>query len=232
MRSIFSSIKKTKRKMYESVHDLPLDLAIDIIVNSKVERLVLSGKFEYPELVDQWNKIYSEYIELLEDENQKAIHKAIKDIYVWNFKFERVTLLVNLLGEFYHKEIAQELKRLGYNVELNPEKGLDLYYRNLNSIFNQAKTLLVQIKNREKDLERLKSKNASGVKQTEADFQEILITLSQFYGYHIKAKDITLGAFALMIKRMKKHIENQENNLKNGRTNPEHSIARSTSSGR
>jgi hypothetical protein len=207
-------------------------VAVHVIVNNEIHKLVIKGYFEKNELTVIWDKLYSQYIELLEDDTQKAVLKALKDIYLLNFKFERVTILVNLLGEFYHKEIAQELKRLGYNVDLNPEKGLDLYYRNLNSIFNQAKTLLVQIKNREKDLEILKSKNASGKKQTLEDFEEILIGLSEFYGYNIKAEEISLGKFALLLKRMKKQIENKENDLKNGRTNPEHRLPRGTSANR
>lgn len=204
---LFSKSKQTSQSTYKLIqdcHELKLDTFLRILFRQEYDLLLVSGSCSKEVVEAQWHKIYAQYVDLLDDPGQKDIYNCIKDIYIWKAKFERVEILVQLLSIGYYPPLVEELRKMGYSYAFDFENDLSGYKADLLAVYNRAKTLLVQINNRKKDLERLQVRS-KGQEQGMADFDMTLIALSEHFKYSVRPSDITVSQYALMIKQVREY---------------------------
>lgn len=190
-------------ELIQDCYELKLEPFMRMLFRKEYHLLLKSGQCSPEVLQLQWHKLYAEYVDLLEDPDQREIQNCIKDIYIWKAKFDRLELLVQLLSLNHYPALVAELKKMGYDYAFDIEQPAQ-YKADLLAVYNRAKTLLVQINNRKKDLERLQAKN-KGQEQGMADFDMTLISLSEHFKYPIKGDDITVAQYAAMIKRVREY---------------------------
>lgn len=191
-----------------------LDRFIQIIVEGDLRLLIIEGEPSYEILKETWEYIYVEYTSLINDDNSLEIYKAIRDINMWKMKFQRIEMFVSLLSQKPYPLLIIELKKMGYNYAFN-HNDVQSYKADLNAVYNTAKTILIQISNREKDLERLqKQDNQNNKKEKPIDqFDIMLISLSEYYKYEIQPHHLTVARFAKMMNRVKEYAKKLEDNI-------------------
>ena len=109
---------------------------------------------------------------------------------------------------------SDELKKMGYNYEFN-HNDIQSYKADLHAVYNTAKTLLIQISNREKDLERLQKQDSQNNKKEKPidQFDMMLISLSEHYKYEVQPHHLTVARFAKMMNRVKEYAKKLEDNI-------------------
>ena len=206
--------KTSNIKLYKNCNQLMLDRFIQIIVEGDLRLLIIEGEPSNEILQETWQYIYAEYTSLINDDNSTEIYKAIRDINMWKMKFQRIEMFVSLLSQRPYPLLIIELKKMGYNYTFN-HNDIQSYKADLNAVYNTAKTLLIQISNREKDLEYLQKKDSqSKTKEKPIDqFDMMLISLSEHYKYEVQPHHLTVARFAKMMNRVKEYAKKLEDNI-------------------
>ena len=201
-------------KLYENCNQLMLDRFIQIIVEGDLRLLIIEGEPSNEILQETWEYIYAEYTLLISDDNSTEIYKAIRDINMWKMKFQRIEMFISLLSQRPYPLLIIELKKMGYNYTFN-HNDIQSYKADLNAVYNTAKTLLIQISNREKDLERLQKQDRQNDKKEKPvdQFDIMLISLSEHAGYQVQPHKLTVSQFAKMMNRVKEYAKKLEDNI-------------------
>lgn len=63
MNGLLNIFSRKKRKVYDSIHSLPIMIFNNVIKNNDPTLLVIEGEFKPMELIVVWEKIYSEFID-------------------------------------------------------------------------------------------------------------------------------------------------------------------------
>lgn len=206
--------KTSNIKLYENCNQLMLDRFIQIIVEGDLRLLIIEGDPSNEILKETWEYIYAEYTSLINDDNSTEIYKAIRDINMWKMKFQRIEMFVSLLSQRPYPLLIIELKKMNYNYAFN-HNDIQSYKADLNAVYNTAKTLLIQISNREKDLERLQKQDRQNDKKEKPvdQFDIMLISLSEHAGYQVQPHKLTVSQFAKMMNRVKEYAKKLEDNI-------------------
>lgn len=206
--------KTSNIKLYENCNQLMLDRFIQIIVEGDLRLLIIEGEPSNEILQETWEYIYAEYTLLISDDNSTEIYKAIRDINMWKMKFQRIEMFISLLSQRPYPLLIIELKKMGYNYTFN-HNDIQSYKADLNAVYNTAKTLLIQISNREKDLERLQKQDRQNDKKEKPvdQFDIMLISLSEHAGYQVQPHKLTVSQFAKMMNRVKEYAKKLEDNI-------------------
>lgn len=206
--------KTSNIKLYENCNQLMLDRFIQIIVEGDLRLLIIEGEPSNEILQETWEYIYAEYTSLINDDNSLEIYKAIRDINMWKMKFQRIEMFISLLSQRPYPLLIIELKKMNYNYAFN-HNDIQSYKADLNAVYNTAKTLLIQISNREKDLERLQKQDSQNNKKEKPidQFDIMLISLSEHYKYEVQPHHLTVARFAKMMNRAKEYTKKLKDNI-------------------
>ena len=201
-------------KLYENCNQLMLDRFIQIIVEGDLRLLIIEGEPSNEILKETWEYIYAEYTSLINDDNSTEIYKAIRDINMWKMKFQRIEMFISLLSQRPYPLLIIELKKMNYNYAFN-HNDVQSYKADLHAVYNTAKTLLIQISNREKDLERLQKQDIQNNKKEKPidQFDMMLISLSEHYKYEVQPHHLTVARFAKMMNRVKEYAKKLKENI-------------------
>lgn len=204
--------KKSNIKLYKNCNQLMLDRFIQIIVEGDLRLLIIEGEPSNEILKETWEYIYAEYTSLINEDNSTEIYKAIRDINMWKMKFQRIEMFISLLSQRPYPLLIIELKKMGYNYTFN-HNDIYSYKADLKAVYNTAKTLLIQISNREKDLERLQKQDSQNKQKPIDQFDMMLISLSEHYKYEVQPHHLTVARFAKMMNRVKEYAKKLEDNI-------------------
>ena len=200
----------SKYILYEDCHVLPMNNFIECLVKNNLAALIMTGKGASMDVLEsKWQSIYLEYIDLLEDESVKDIKMLMTEIHLAEQKFERTRVIVELLTMVHYPELAKELRKLGYPYEYNPAN-MDRYKEELKMTYDQAKTSLLTIKQKQNQLDKIRAKDVREKKITMADFNSMLVTLSAHFKYQVKPHELTVGQYCEMIKRVREDAKIME----------------------
>lgn len=204
-------ITDTQIKIIESATDIMMSDFITVLVDGNFDLLKIEGDPSPADLRRAWDKIYSEYMAALGDNSHTELLSALRDINILNLQYKRITTLIQVLSVYYVPEAVEELRKLGYRVKYD-KSNMKRYFKDLHSAYERSKTLLIKISIRQKDLENLNK----GKKANRADFQTMLISLSEYAKYQVNADKISAYQFAVMMNRCNSYAKNLEKSINKG----------------
>lgn len=200
-------------ELYHSCSQLPLNIFIDCIIDGNLNGLVIRGSIDKEVLASAWLNIYYEYISINHSSETEYIHKLQVDVSLLNDEIQNVeTCLLYLSPEYInlcngrHEEVIDLLKYYGYRqtIDINTD-----YSKVLIGIQNQLAPKKMRRDGKAKELdEYIKAKSKDKV--TRSHFDSILIRLSRFQGYHVRAKDVTVVEYIMLLKDYIKSFERPE----------------------
>lgn len=179
--------------LFYQCSDTPLQVFIDCLCHKRFERLIRSGKPTKDEILNAWNELFTEYCDLSGSNEMNEVLQLTKKIGVMQSKLNAIALSVVVLS---HKdsEIAKgNLKSLGFNYDFDQALVDDLQ-----CVIATAKSYEIELISLQKRYEALTAKGGKST-ITEAYFKRILVDLSKFMGFQLKATTTTVEEF-LMIK--------------------------------
>lgn len=199
--------------LYLSCSQLPLDIFIDCLIDGNLNRLVIIGQTDGPRLALAWGNIYYEYIDQSQSPESQYIYKLQTDVTLLNDEIQNVeTCLLYLSPEFIdlcngrHDELIDLLKYYGYKQTIDITTD---YSKVLIGIQNQLAPKKMRRDTKQKELnDYIEAKSKDKINR--GYFDNILIKLSRFQGYHVRAKDITVSEFNILLKDYVKSFERQE----------------------
>lgn len=200
-------------ELYLTCSQLPLNIFIECLIDGNLTKLVIKGRADGDKLAIAWGTIYYEYISLNQSPESEYIHKLQTDISLLNDEIQNVeTCLIYLSPEYInlckgrHIEIIDLLKYYGYRqtIDINSD-----YSKVLIGIQNQLAPKKMRRDGKVKELdEYIKAKAKDTI--TRSYFDNILIKLSRFQGYHVRAKDVTVTEYIMLLKDYIKSFERAE----------------------
>ncbi len=203
------SLTRVKRhsSWYQSIHDLPLRIFINCLVEDNLSLLIITGTPTPDQLEDAWEKISDEYTTALGDNEFKLCLILQKEVAQLTTSFKLVHYAVGILQMVYYKELAEELNKLlgtAYHFDVKNPKA---YKRELQLCLSKAKQYKMKLDIKSKNLEVIESKQkGKSQKPTKAYFQSILISLSDHAKYAIP-DTITVYEYCERIRRLNQYVE-------------------------
>lgn len=184
---------------YTNCADLPLWVWVEINETKDLKYLLIKGNLPVERLVEIWSNLNDEYRQLIRDVDNNHSFDLKKQTFTEDKDLITITAIVNQLRIRRNDELIEILKN-DFNFRLNY---VDLT-RDLDMTLKQAKFRGFQLKEKEKQLESL----ATGGKSFDKfEFIEQLVVLSEFQGYHLKLKELSLAEYIAVYNRFKADIE-------------------------
>lgn len=192
-------------KLYTACYDLPMSEFIRCMCDSDYTALVIEGSAEADHLAEAWQKIHQEYIALLGNSQDNYLLTLMMEVNRLYFRHLSITEAVKLLRAHRFDELVMMLKKEGFNYPFNPNDPEE-YRKDLNKVTNRAKSLLVELEQKKKQLELLQQNQSTGKIDREY-FDKILITLSQHMGFKLEKDKTTVTEYIYTLKDYISHCE-------------------------
>jgi hypothetical protein len=170
--------------------EVTLDEFIDCLINGNLRRLVRTGEATDEELQTAWGRLYSEYSELSGNKEHQYYFSVYRAVYAMRLKMH----------------IAQLILSNPENVNLDDLHVLG-YSGDAKKIIARLKFETVELRSKEKELEKMKEKQDRTV--TDSDFDDWIISVGKYLGYGIKRKEMLLSEFLSANKAMQREYEAQ-----------------------
>lgn len=198
--------------LYRTCNKLPLDKFIECFCDNNYEVLIISGNPPTEELLLAWRELYSEFTDMMKDENHMYIRDTVDKINIITGKIEFGKAVIKYLQSEFREDIVSMLKSLGISIKLNPDNLVE-YFKGVKRIVVQVKKWMVDLEECHIELSRAQEKNIQ--EGTNYDFfYDTLNAISKYNGYAVKPCDIVVAQFCKMVLRLKE--ANQKQQLKNG----------------
>ena len=115
---VFTKKKKSEQPQtpnasyYTSIHKLPLERFVDVLVDKNLQALVINGNPTLSELQDAWDEILFQYEQAMGSQNLQHYLEAWTKVQACQLRYNRIDALVATLKQCYVKEFADRLCRL------------------------------------------------------------------------------------------------------------------------
>lgn len=192
-------------KLYTVCYDLPIVRFIRCLCEGDYSALVIEGEADPGTLVEAWQNIHQEYITLMGNSQDNYLFTLMLEVNRLYFRHLSITEAVKLLGAHRFDELVMMLKKEGFNYPFNPND-TEGYRKDLNKVVNRAKSLLVELEQKKKQLELLQQSQSTGKLDREY-FDKILITLSQHMGFKLEKDKTTVTEYIYTLKDYISHCE-------------------------
>jgi hypothetical protein len=201
--------------IYRTCSDLPLIRFIRCICDDDLQQLVIEGDVTENELVEGWQAIYQEYIELsgtTANDFQATLAAEISQLF---YRHTAITEAVGLSRQYRYDEVIDMLKKEGYNFPFNHNEP-ESYHRDLDRVLNRSKTLLIQREQKEAQMAKLQEGQQGG-KITRIHFDNRLNALSIHYKHHINEHEISVSRYVGLLNQYFKDCEKVDQHARIGR---------------
>jgi hypothetical protein len=153
-----------------------------VYCDGNLRALIISGEPSAFELAAAWENILTEYADVVSTSESKSMMMLQKQILLIKAKLHLIDLAAKVLTARWSKPAADELVKLGYPIKE------ETYLHDVDTILVRSRSLIVQLKEREKEYNARESKTdpkSKTEKKTRADFDSDIVALSKFQGYRI-----------------------------------------------
>lgn len=168
---------------------LKLSKFIDVIITGDLSRL---GKLEDPE--QAWQDIYSEYVEMSQDQQSSRALTLANQISYYTNRINITNEAVNYLANRgYVAEICDGLKQMGYRLAFNPNN----LQADLTRVISLSKSDHVKLQHATEQYNKIVKND--GAKTTKFDWIQILTALAKHRGVvSISPDAITVAEYIAM----------------------------------
>lgn len=195
---------------YQKVSEIPFNIFQKICIENDVSLLTIEGIVPYEILIETWEKIYYDYLDVIDsgllNESGDAVEKTKLKL-----KYNAVSLCCDILEYVYDEEVVDLLRLYGFNHKF--ERGAD-NSKSVSRIRTSIKFWLLELKAYEDEIKAKAKSKGSNTKLDETFFAEALFAVSKHAGYHIKANEISALDFAIAYRDMVRYFEITTKKLK------------------
>lgn len=191
---------RQQSNIYRHCNELPLDIFIDCLCDSKLDRLIISGSCGLRELGEAWDRIFWEYCELSNSPTFKNIFQSAKDLGYIETKLTTLRLAYFVLSRRYSQSVVESLRRVNCHCEF-PINDTVKYMADLKKVENHIRAATIDQSIRIAEQEQIKAREKKSV-ATDDKFAEVLIVMSRFMGYKVNPREITVTEFIAIKKTM------------------------------
>lgn len=123
-------------------------------------------------------------------------------------KFSMITSLVDALSVMHDPELVDMLKELGYRFPFDPSDSIK-YHKDLSRVLTLAKSIIVQIRNKEAEARSKSPAETSTAEPTVDDWQDSIVAIREDVKYHVKPEEITVYEYARMHKNLIRKLQSK-----------------------
>jgi hypothetical protein len=208
--------KPTKYKFYNSCSDLPLVNFERYLYGNDFTALVISGNPSAELMQEKGNELFSEYCELMEDEQINWLIETKNTIQKLALKVGLCQPVISVLAKLFNSELEISQDGLDTLVNILKDNGFN-YDFNFHDIkgftndINRVKTEIsgdLMLMNKLQEKINNKQKQSAETKNGLTFFDETLDAIGRHRKYHIPKKDLTVQQFCVMVKQMKEEAIN------------------------
>lgn len=197
---------------YIRCSELPLARFIKIVCEGDINYLKVDpSRSTSADLEEVWAGIFQEYLELSGDDDYKQMVNLAAGINSLQFRIYAIHRALDELRTRKSEVLISALKELGYKVKDSDD--VETYLDSLDRIATQAASLVVELKRKQVQLDKLKVES-KGVKPTEDYFLRLIIDLQRWLGFYIDAEKVSVQYFIVSCAKMRREMELQT--LKHG----------------
>lgn len=193
--------------LYRSCNDLPLDRFITCLCTGEYTSLIITGYPLLPDLFNAWSEIYAQYIDLESNGHAIYINNLRRDFMLVAAKIDLITAIIRALAIVPNdKDLIAMLhkRRFKYKFDILDQPG---FQRDLERVAAHLAPLRITYAALQKELDALEQKPAERVKPE--FFTTILVRLSKFMGYQVRAQAITVAEYLAMCKDYTNTLKSQ-----------------------
>jgi hypothetical protein len=205
--------KITPAELHISCKTLCFAAFIDAYCNVDLKGLIISGKPTPEELQKAWNEIVFEYSSLIKTEQSQYLFDLSKEISLLQWHINYVDGAIKLLSIRYEKEVAEELRELGYQVR--EDIGTQEYEDALKRIISLCKTKVFDLDVAVEEYNRLHN-TKEGKAQGEDEMFSTLAALSKYQGYNIDKNTTSVYEVTIIFNNYLAESKRMEKQLSNG----------------
>lgn len=194
-------------KFYRNIDDTPLNVFIAVVTSGDISKLIYEpGDVNNEELSQAWEQIFEAYVDATMSEQDRTLFSMITSASILEFKISKAQAAQLYLSYLYDEEIVRILKQMGATSEGYPKEGSinarKVWNKRLTANIKRWMFTLSQI---EAEIKKL-SPEATPEEINAAHFDDILVRLSKYYGYHINESQVFVGRFLAMLRDYKHHL--------------------------
>lgn len=200
-------------ELYLTCSQLPLDKFINCLIDGDKSQLVIKGSASDDQLIEAWNLIYIEYIQLNQSNESLYVIRMESEIALLNDEINRVSEIIYLLTpemvpfcDGRENELLAILHYYGYRQTINFNSD---YSKVLIGIQSKLAPKKLRLQSRLNELGDYKKAQQTG-KPDRSIFEKNLIRMSRFMGYPLRAKEITVAEYVMIFKDCFSANENQK----------------------
>jgi len=184
---------------------ITLDIFLDCLFDQEYTKLIIEGEPTETELKEAWQKIYLEYLTLMNDNSFNHVFELTTQIQATNAQIVLVNGIIYQLTKGYWKEGVEMLNGIGIPIVINEG---DPIFPKIKTIEGYAKRWIVDVQIKEKELEGLQQRKAKEVGRY--SFYESLSAISRHEGYGVLATQIPVAQYCKIIKRIELEYVNSQ----------------------
>lgn len=203
------------KELHKSCETLPLSRFITCICDNDLSALIISGKHNVAELQNAWIDIYSEFVDLTETADKKAMFRLFQNILELKIKHLRVSRMVQYMAVQWDEDFVNELRGMNFRYKYDTSRPNE-YSKDLNMIMTRIKSWLIEIALLEDEYNAYEEKN-KGEQPKRIYFIQSLVRLAKWQGGGRIDPDKTTVAEYCMIKNDYHNyydVVNKESNAK------------------
>ena len=194
----------SRSNLYRRCSDTPLSIFIKVLVTRDLSYLIRKGNPSPFELSQDWEDLFSEYSELLQAPKYQYLLSLSREIGQLSTKLLTIRTCVYVLSYRHSGKAISILAGMGYKGKFD-RSDMVAYVKSLESISMKSKTVEISLEQRR--AEYAKATLDSGKNVSEESFIEVLLDLSKFMGFQVKADQITVLEYVSMLKKYEKWVE-------------------------
>lgn len=201
---------RTIRPTFKSCSDLPLHNFIQILIHDDKSWLYSRPNkawYKPADLINLWDEIFLEYIELSNDDRSRAVLELQKEIETLSNKLliiqQSVTLLSNIDDVAGYLPTIAILKTYGFNYQFTNETLIN----DLRKTVKSAKQIIILRDQFKSELNEI-NKNEQE-KATEKDFYVHLANISETMGFAVDPKNTTVMQYIGYLDRFNVKIKHE-----------------------
>lgn len=191
---------------------------MDCLCDNKLDSIIISGEFTDEELQKGWINIYSEFIDLSDSADKKAMFNLVQNILLLKIKIIKVTWMVKYLTVQMEDNYVEQLKTMNFRYEYDRNKP-DQYSRDLKMILTRIKGWRIDLFILEDEYKSYEDKN-SGETPSRSYFNKSLVRLGKWMkGGVIQPQNISTAIFCEIKNEYHEYIEDiKQTNAKRRQT--------------
>lgn len=186
---------------------LPLDKFITCLIDGDLSVLIISGKPSPEEVAEAWAGIFSEYLDLNQDNEAKYLLNLQSNISLLNHQITETDTAIFLLSVGYRTDLIQIIEDNGYTISVSEadfENNLERYADGLTAASEQLAPDRLLFETLSKEYDRaVNSKNEEGIVMDRLFFSKILRAIARFCRTTvIRPSELTVEEYVLLYKDM------------------------------